>query len=94
MDIPDEAVAKHIIMDPAGKPGPAAKRDNSDCGVCRRPAGDFARIIDGSIERRRLVSIDKVHHALANAVTGEEIIVTAGKNIDNGIADGKNINLR
>ena len=94
MDITDETVPELVIMDASGKHSLAAKRDNPDSGIGRRPAGNLAWIINGCIQRRRLCGIDKVHHPLANTVPGKEIIVTGGKDVDNGIADGENVNSR
>ena len=81
-------------MHPAGKPGAPAKRGDPDSGVCRRTAGNLARRPDIGIKRRGLVSIDKVHHALANIMCRQKRIVAAGKDIDNGIADGQNVDVR
>ncbi len=94
MNVADEAVAKLVIMDPAGKPGRSSEGDNPDRRVRRRTAGNLARIINRRIQRRRLRGIDKVHHSLANIVPDKEVIVTGGKDIDNGIADGKYVNSR
>jgi hypothetical protein len=94
MNVADKAVAKLVIMDPAGKPCRSSKGDNPDRRVRRRAAGNLARIINGGIQRRRLRGIDKIHHSLANIVPDKKVIVTGGKNIDNGIANGKYVNSR
>ena len=80
-------------MHPAGKPGAAAKGGDPDGGVRRRAAGNLARRPDGGIERRGLVGINKIHHPLADIVRRKERIVAAGENIDNGVADGQNIDV-
>ena len=90
-NVVNEGMAQHIVMDPPGEPGLAAKGHNADRRVRGRPARNLARIGDVGIKRRRPVGVDKVHHPLADIAVGKEGVVTAGENIDNGVADGQDI---
>jgi hypothetical protein len=94
MNVADETMTKLVIMDPPGKSGRAAKRDNPDRGVGGRSTGDFPGIVNGRIKCCRLRRIDQIHHPLADIVAGKKRIITGRKYIDNGIADSKNINSR
>ena len=93
-DVTDKGVPELVIMHPAGKSGTSAKSGDTNGRVRRRAAGDLARRPDGGIKRRGLVGIDEIHHSLADIVRRQEGVVAAGKNVDNGIADGQNVDVR
>ena len=85
--------AELIIGDLPDKATSAAKGGHAGNGVCRRPAADFMSGAHFRVEGVCARGIDQLHSAFGQAFGDDEIVFGGGDDINNGIADGNNIQL-
>src|SRR5205823_7641422 len=89
-----EHVAESVILDLADECRAGAETSETDRGVGGRPA----RNLDGSphctVDRFRPRLVDQRHTALVHAVANQEIVVDARDDVDDGVADAKNVEAR
>ena len=86
-----EGLAEHIVLDLADEGGAAAERSDADDGIGGRSAGAFRRRPHGVIDRRGARLIDQRHAAFVHALRGQKIVLGAGDDVDNGVADAENV---
>jgi hypothetical protein len=87
----DEHMAKQIVSHFAEIGCTPAETGNTRGGVACTSAGGFDRRTHALVEKRRAIGIDQVHGVLDDTVLDDEIIISAGNDIDNGVAYAKHV---
>ena len=82
-----EIVVAHLADEGRAR---AEARDAGD-GVGGRAAGAFGRRTHGLVDRLRAILVDQRHAALLHVLLDQEIVLGAGNDIDDGIADSENV---
>ena len=93
LDVVGEDAAEIVVRDLADEGRLAAERGDADHRIGGRAAGDFDARAHAGVERRDARLIDQAHAALGAAVLGQIGIVAAADDVDNGIADGDDVDV-
>ena len=86
-----EDLPERIVLDLADKGRARPETCGADNGVRGRPSGHFDRRSHRLIQRAGLRLVDQGHGALAHRVTGEEVVLGAGDDVDDGVADAEHV---
>jgi hypothetical protein len=86
-----ERAAELIGFELADKGRSSAETSNTDHGIRRRSSGYLDRRTHGVIDRLRPPLIDQRHAAFAHAMRQQKVVVGPGQDIDDGVADAKDV---
>ncbi len=86
-----EDAAELVGGDPADESAFGAERGQPGDGIGDRPAGALDRRAHRLVKPRGLVGIDQAHETLVEIVLGEEALVAAGDDVDDGVADADHV---
>jgi hypothetical protein len=86
-----EGAAELVVPDLADEGRARAERGDADDGVGGGTARTFGRRPHGLIDAGCARLVDQRHAALVHALRHQEIVLGAGDDVDNGIADAEHI---
>jgi hypothetical protein len=86
-----EDAAQRVVAHLADEGRPGAEARHADDGVRRRAAGNLHRRSHRLVDALGLLLDDQRHRPLAHGVTNEEIVIGAGDDVDDGVADAENV---
>src|SRR6476646_7318121 len=90
-DIVSEDAAEIIVLDLADKGRLRAEARDADDGVCRRPTRTFHCRAHCGVDCLRARLIDQSHRTLVHALRDQEIVLGAGDDVNDSVADTKYI---
>ena len=91
-----EGVAQRIIANLSDEPGPGTEHRRNNRRIGRRSTGQFHQITaarhrrprHGGVDRHGARFVDQFHLALGQVVLRKEGVISMGKNINDGVANG------
>lgn len=86
-----EDAAELVTGDLADETCPSADGGEAHGGICGRPAGDFDGGSHVGVDRLDRLGVHEAHVALGRSVLRKECVVASADDIDNGVADGDDI---
>jgi len=86
-----EDFTKLVVGDLADECSPAPHGGDPGHGVRGRAPAHLAGIAHGRIETVRRIGIEQLHQALGQPVLDQEGVIAGRDDVDEGIADGKNV---
>ena len=86
-----EGAAELVVLDLADEGGTRTERGDADDGVGRRAAGAFGRRPHRLVDCGGARLVDQRHGALVHALRHQEIVLGAGDDVDNGVADAEHV---
>src|SRR3546814_1006461 len=90
-DVVTKNLAELIARDLADEAGTAAGRGKARDRIRLRSAACLPRLAHPTVKAGRLGRVDQPHRALGETLRFEEGIVGGGDHVDNGVADGEDV---
>ena len=86
-----ERAAEVVLLDLADEGRARAERGHADNSIRGRPAGHLDRRSHRVVDRLRAGFIDQRHRAFAHVVLEQKILLGAGNDVDDRIADTEHV---
>jgi hypothetical protein len=83
--------AEDVVGDLSDEGRPAAEGGDAGGRIAGRPAGGLDRRAHVVVEPVGLGRVDQPHRAFGEALAHQEILLRAGDDVDNGIADAEDV---
>ena len=90
-DVMGEDAADIVFLHLAEIGRARAEGRDADRRVSGRTARNHRRRTHRAIDRFRPLLVDQHHRALGHRMGGEKVLLGAGDDVDNGVADAKNV---
>jgi hypothetical protein len=86
-----EDAAELVVLDLADEGSTPSEARDPDDGVRGRAPRHLDRRPHGVVDARRARLVDQLHGALVHVLPGEEVVVGARDDIDDGVADAEHV---